>query len=260
MNCGCQLSADKRVLGLPNQLKPRFLLGLPDSELRAMLSAAAHRCFHRFSVVVHREDPAERFFLLTSGRGHFFVPTRNGRRILLRSLTAGQVFGGMTILPTPCEYLASTELLSNSCALVWDRKTIRGFTSRLPVLLENALAGAALEHIAWLISANVSLNCDDAEGRIAHTLISLACGTGEICPDGVEVQIRNEDLAAGSNVTPFTTSRVLNTWQREGILKKGRGKILLRRPELLATCENPYLHLEQLPLSQSQKRNRLTGT
>jgi CRP-like cAMP-binding protein len=44
----------------------------------------------------------------------------------------------------------------------------------------------------------------------------------------------NEDLASGANVTLFTVSRILSKWQREGILHKRRGKVILRQPELLA--------------------------
>jgi len=35
------------------------------------------------------------------------------------------------------------------------------------------------------------------------------------------------------HVTPFTVSRALAAWRREGVLTKGRGKILLQKPELL---------------------------
>ena len=159
--------------------------------------------------------------------------TSDGRKILLHWLTAGQIFGGAAILSTPGPYVASTELVSDSCALVWDRQTIREFASRSPVLLDNTLSIAVTEHIAWLVAANTSLSSDDAPGRIAHMLISLACGIGIVGPDGVEIRAANEDLAAGANVTQFTVSRALKGWEREGVLTKGRGKILLRRPELL---------------------------
>jgi hypothetical protein len=36
-------------------------------------------------------------------------------------------------------------------------------------------------------------------------------------------------LANAANVTAFTASRVLSAWQRNGVLKKSRGKILLRQ-------------------------------
>jgi CRP-like cAMP-binding protein len=141
----------------------------------------------------------------------------------------------MTILSGPSNYLANTEVLSDGCALVWDKKTIRELVSRYPILLDNTLSIAGTENFAWLMGAYVSLSSDGATERIANTLISLACGVGREGPDGIEIRVGNEDLAAAANVTPFTVSRALTAWQREGVVKKGRGKILLRRPDLLVT-------------------------
>ncbi len=137
------------------------------------------------------------------------------------------------MISTPSNYLASTEVLSDSCALVWDRETMRELVSRIPALLDNALSIAVTEHIAWLVGAKISLSTDDAQSRIAHLLISLACGIGKSGPEGTEVPVGNEDLAAAANVTPFTISRTLSKWQQEGILRKGRNKVILRQPELL---------------------------
>jgi CRP/FNR family transcriptional regulator, nitrogen oxide reductase regulator len=47
------------------------------------------------------------------------------------------------------------------------------------------------------------------------------------------MEITNKDVADGANVTPFTVSRSLSNWERRGILKKRRGKIVLRKSELL---------------------------
>ena len=111
---------------------------------------------------------------------------------------------------------------------------MREFMSRFPILLDNALSIAVTEHIVWAISARLSLTSDDAERRIANLLASLACGTGKVGRNGgIEIQIGNEDLAAGADVTAFTVSRTLAKWQREGTLTKGRGKLFLRRPEFL---------------------------
>jgi CRP-like cAMP-binding protein len=161
------------------------------------------------------------------------VLTAAGRKILLHWLTAGQVFGGAALLFDSSRYIASTEVLSDSCALAWDRITMRKLVTGIPRLLDNALSIAANEHIAWLVGAKVSLSSEDAQSRVADFLIGLALGIGMAGPDGVVIPVANEDVAAGANVTRFTVSRFLSKWQREGILSKGRGKIILRRPELL---------------------------
>ena len=154
--------------------------------------------------------------------------------VLTRSVSLARFFGGLAMLSGPSNYLASTEVLADSCALFWDKKTIRELVNRYPILLDNALSIAGTEQFAWLMEAYVSLSSDSAIGRIAHMLISLACGVGRKGTDGIEIPVRNEDLATAANVTPSTVSRALTRWQREGVVTKGRGKVFLRTPELLA--------------------------
>jgi CRP-like cAMP-binding protein len=232
MNCACKLSGN-HVVGFPHQLRPRLLSGLSEAEIQSILSAAKHRFFRAFSVVINQDDPAERCLMLTSGHGRHFLITDEGKKINLHWLTVGQMLGGVAMVCTPMRYLVNTEILTDSCALVWERQAIRDLVSHCPKLLDNAFCLAATEHIPWLISAHVSLSSDDASGRIAHLLVSIASGIGKVTPGGVEMKISNEDVAEWANVTPFTVSRSLNDWQRAGILTKHRGKILLRRPELL---------------------------
>ena len=233
MNCACKLSSGNQNVGLPDGLRPRFLSGLPKAELDSVLSFAKHRQFRASSVIINQEDPAERLFMLTSGQGRHFVITSEGRKILLHWLTPGQIFGGAAILSTPSQYLASTEVLADSCAVVWERKTIRELASSCPALLDNALSIAVTENIAWDIAAHISLSADDARGRVAHLLVSLASAIGEATHDGVDLRVLNEDLAEGANVTQFTVSRCLRDWEHKGLVTKRRGGILLRRPELL---------------------------
>ena len=233
MNCVCKFSDGSQNVRLPDGLRPRFLSGLPKDKLDSVLSVAKHRQFRASSVIINQEDPAERIFLLTSGQGRHFVITSEGRKILLHWLTPGQIFGGAAILSTSFQYLASTEVLVDSCALVWERQTIRDLMADCPALLDNALSIAVTENVAWLIAAHVSLSADDARGRVAHLLVSLASAIGQATRDGVDLKVLNEELAEGANVTPFTVSRCLRDWGHAGLVAKRRGGVLLRRPELL---------------------------
>jgi hypothetical protein len=56
----------------------------------------------------------------------------------------------------------------------------------------------ATENIACLVDANVSVSADNAESRIAHLLVSLACGIGKDRPDGIVISVGNKDLAPQS--------------------------------------------------------------
>jgi CRP-like cAMP-binding protein len=72
-----------------------------------------------------------------------------------------------------------------------------------------------------------------AQERLACALSSLGSRIGHALPNGVEVDIKNEDLASLADVSIFTASRLLKDWERKGAVEKSRGKVLIRRPEKL---------------------------
>jgi CRP/FNR family transcriptional regulator, nitrogen oxide reductase regulator len=215
------------------ELMPPFLDGLAAHEREAVLSAATRRRFLVKSVVIHQGDPAERLFLLTKGRARFFFITQTGRKILLHWLPPGEVFGGATILSKPSQYLVSTETLKDSCVLAWDRTTIRSLAARYPRLLDNGLLIAS-DYFAWHLASHVALTCHTARQRLAEVLVSLARAIGQEVRDGIELEVTNEELANAANVTPFTASRLFSGWQRNGVLTKSRGKVLLHFPKRLS--------------------------
>jgi CRP-like cAMP-binding protein len=99
-------------------------------------------------------------------------------------------------------------------------------------LTDNALL-IMFDYFAVYRAAHISLTCDTARQRLAHVLANLASGIGQRVAGGIELDVRNEELANEANVTPFTASRLLSEWQRKRIPTKSRGKVLLRSPEQL---------------------------
>jgi CRP/FNR family transcriptional regulator, nitrogen oxide reductase regulator len=183
-------------------------------------------------VITNQGDPADRFFLLTRGLVRFFFVTEAGKKLLFQWFGPGDLFGARTILPDTSSYLFSTETVTNSSVLVWDRPTIRGLVKRYPRLLENALLTAS-DYLAWHLASHISLACYTVRQRVAEVLVTLARTVGKETSGGVELQITNEELANAANITPFTASRLMSNWQRDGALVKRRGKVLLRWPERL---------------------------
>lgn len=214
-------------------LNSRFLGGLAKPERDSILEAASVRRFFANSVVVNQEDAADHLFLLMEGRGRYFYITEDGRKILLHWLTPGDIFGSSALLSRPFHYLVSTEMLKDSRLLVWGRATIRRLATRYPQLLDNTLAIAATDYLAWYIASHAALTCHTARQRLVDVLVSLAEGIGHKIPGGIELNVSNEDLANAANVTPFTASRLLNEWQRNGVLVKSRGRLLLHSLEQL---------------------------
>jgi CRP-like cAMP-binding protein len=88
-------------------------------------------------------------------------------------------------------------------------------------------------YLGWYLATHVALISHTPRERLAGLLISLAETIGDKVLGGFEFDATNEELASATNLTPFTVSRLLSEWQRNHIVVKQRGKILLRSPERL---------------------------
>ena len=214
------------------QRNPRFLDGVDAADVKTILGAGTLRRFPARSVMISQGYPAGHLFLLLTGRARRFFLTHDGQKIVLLRVLSGDVFGEMVILDRPANYLVSVEAITNSSALVWSRSTIRSLCERYPRLVRNCFS-TSVDYLIYYRAAHVSLICNSAPQRLARILANLAEGIGHAVPGGVELDIRNEELANEANVSVFTASRLLSAWQREGILLKRRGKVLLRFPNRL---------------------------
>jgi CRP-like cAMP-binding protein len=233
---GRSMTATSEIMPLLKQLKPRFLEGLTPSEHASILAAATRRRFLAHSVMAHEGFPADHLFLMISGRARGFCMTPQGEKVPVLWFPPGEVCGGAAFLSRPVKYLVSTEAVINSTAMAWDRATIRFLGTQYPRLHENALL-IAYDYFVIYRALHIAATCQTARQRLAQVLGNLANGMGQRVSEGVELNVRNEELANEANITIFTASRLLNEWQRQGILTKSRGKIVLRSPETLMSSE-----------------------
>jgi CRP/FNR family transcriptional regulator, nitrogen oxide reductase regulator len=217
---------------LLRERKPRFFEGIDAPDIKTILAAGTRQCFPANSVIVSEGYPAGHLFLLLTGRARRFFLTEDGQKIVLLRIPSGEIFGEGALLARPIEYLISTEAIIDSTVLAWSRSTIRSLCKECPTLLENALL-MSFDYLAAYRAAHASLACDSAPQRLAHVLANLAKGIGRKVQGGIELDIRNEELANEANISLFTASRLLSAWQREGILTKRRGKVLLHCPDKL---------------------------
>jgi CRP-like cAMP-binding protein len=210
----------------------RLLEGLSKEERHSILAAASYRRLSCHSVATNQGELADQLFLIIKGCARYFFITPDGRKIYLLWLAPGEIFGGAALLPEPSLFLVSTEIVKDSCVLVWGRNTIRSLAARYPRLVDNGSA-IATDYLTWYLASHLGLVCHTARQRLAHVLVSLGRGIGTKCPDGIHLEMTNEQLANTANITLFTASRLLSEWQRSGAVVKTRGRILLRNPQKL---------------------------
>jgi len=210
----------------------RLFAGLAKNEVNAILSAAVRRRFEALETVIEAAGPATHLFVVRAGSANYFLVSETGHRILLRRMVPGNAFGVAAFISPQSNYLGTATAVHTLEVLTWEHRLIRGLARAYPRLLDNALR-IALHYIAVYAERHARLVSCTASERLACALTSLADRMGHPLPAGVEVDVKNDDLASLADVSPFTTSRLLNEWERRGAVEKARGKVLIRCPEKL---------------------------
>jgi CRP/FNR family transcriptional regulator, nitrogen oxide reductase regulator len=218
----------------PSRLDSPLLAGLTESEVNAVLSAATHQVFPAKTVVTEEGDPADHFFVLVSGRARYFFLTQQGKKVILRCLVPGDTLGGLALVSEPMCYAVSSETVTQSSTLVWERATLRSLLVQYPKLVDNALSIMAKYLVLYRVE-HAALICGNARQRLATAVSDLARCTGHPTAKGVELNVTNEELASAANITSFTASRLLNDWQRKNLISKKRGRILIFSPAKLVS-------------------------
>jgi len=213
-------------------VKSKFLAGLDSTALRHILDAAqVRRIAPQKDVTVSGGRP-DHLFLLQAGRARFYKLTEPGSEVLLLWMVPGDIIGLVSVLANPPAYAASSKTVSECEFLVWDHGTIRRLAKAYPQLAENGLR-LALHYLEMSMKRHVGIVTKSAESRLAEVLLHLATESGKVQPSGVKIDITNEHLSSLSDMSPFTASRLLSKWGRDGRLSKQRGRVTLRAPESL---------------------------
>jgi CRP/FNR family transcriptional regulator, nitrogen oxide reductase regulator len=206
--------------------------GMKPREIDLILAAAQPYRFSAKSVMTDQGDSSDHFLLMWKGRGRFFYVTPNGKKLILRWIKPGEIFGVEALWPRHYRYLASTEAVHDSVVLAWGGPTVLALGQRFPRLLENIVC-VGVEYHSWHIAAHTALVCESARVRLANLLLALAPSIGDVVPDGIEIDVTNQELADSVNISLYTTSRIMSEWERIGAIRKRRGKTLLRSPRKL---------------------------
>lgn len=220
----------ERPLG--RDLTQRLLGGIDPEVHRVILSEASRRKLRPEQVLYRTGEPAEHLYLLTKGRVQLSRPSRTGREVLFGILGPGDILGLVCMLTRRAGYMGTAKVLDGAEAMVWDRTTLHRVARFAPQLTANALT-VALGFVAQFAERHEALVSGTAAERLARALSRLGTDGGIHAPDGIEVLIKNDELAALADVSAFTTSRVLQQWERDGAIEKRRGAVRIVNPDAL---------------------------
>lgn len=191
------------------------LASLDDAARRRVAAAGRERALSRGEALFTTGEKADRLALVLSGR---FVVERlgaEGEEFHLRSLGADAVVGFSLIAGRP----ASADVTAREAARVW---TIPGAALRAELCGPAAPALAVIGHLSDLVATLTEeldeLRAGDVVQRLRIRLARLASGKREIV-------IKHRELASNLRAERATVSRALARLERDGVLKRHRGRI-----------------------------------
>jgi len=228
----CVLRIDPTPIQMIETSNVGLFSGFKQNEIGAILAPAIKRRCAASEIIVTARERAARLYVVQTGAVDYQVATSGGKDILVWRLVPGDVFGVAAFLSEPIGYLGTAKSVFQSEVLVWKHQVVQELSKTYPRLAENALR-TALRYLALYAERHMRLVADTAQERLAVALTSLGSRAGHVRPNGVEIDIKNEDLASLADLSFFTATRLLKALERKGVVKKSRGKILIRSPEKL---------------------------
>ncbi len=190
--------------------------------------------FRKNENLYHQGEPGITLFVLLRGKVTLTVHTQDGRELGLAVLGPGDVFGELA-LTTGERYVTAHALTDVEVAVVRADET-KALAGADPELLDDILSlvderlRRAVAVASEMLSATLSV-------RIARHLLDLAApepASGEL-----EVLVTQEELATLVGATREAVNRELRRLARRGWLRLGRRRIVLLRPDKLASLVEP---------------------
>jgi CRP/FNR family cyclic AMP-dependent transcriptional regulator len=192
--------------------------------------------YARGEVIFREGEPAERLFLMKSGRVKLSIASPSGQEMLIGVLGRGQIFGELEVIDRgtramDARAMEDADLYAFAGDVFW-------------TMLENrpALARRLLELMARRLRRADQNSQDlvffDAPTRLARRLLQLAEEHGEAVGEGEEsvkitVRVTQEEIAQMIGVTRESANRLVASFAGRGWISWNDGYPILLEPEAL---------------------------
>jgi len=209
----------------------RLLAGVEPDERKAIVARSRRQTLHPSQVLFRTGERAEQLYVLRKGRVQYGRLSSAGREVVMGILGPGDVLGLACLLPSS-NYIGTAEALDRGEVQVWSRHVIQRFAHKYPQVQGNVLQ-IALAYVTEFADRLEKVVSGTAEQRLARALTNLGVRIGTPSHSSIDILIKNEQLASLADVSPFTVSRLLQRWERGGVISKSRGIVRILSPEHL---------------------------
>lgn len=210
---------------------------LPNRACNHVLAAARPKDFAAREMIFVAGDPAKEVFLLVSGRVRVMQFGRNAEELILRLEMPGELIG--EIAPILVGTHPSTAQADRDCrTIVWDTPAFEAAAMRFPILQRNRRR-IAERRIRELEDRFCEVSTATVSPRVAHTLLRLLHQIGrQQSRDKLQIDLEQEEVAKMTATSVWAVNQVLASWEKQGLVSRGRGSIIVRSYDgLLQLCK-----------------------
>lgn len=187
---------------------------------------------------------AQKCFLVLSGNLKLTKLSDQGKEIIIRYIGPSEMAAIISVMkektyPVTAVAIKPTEIIA------WKRDAFRHLMYQYPDIALNML-DMVIDRIGDVQHRYFELSCEMVEQRIARTLIRLSQQAGKNVQDGIyiDMPLTRQDIADFCGTTIYTASRLLNMWQKRGLIQCSRKSLTIM--DLLMVIKIAESHGEQL--------------
>lgn len=195
---------------------------LTDDEIRSLLRGASVKDHPRGTMLFMQGDPADRFFLVLSGRVKLVKTTEAGCEGIVEVFSAGQSFGEAAMFASR-RFPVAAEVLSDATLVHVAASPFLAELARAPDLAFKLLANMARHH-RRLIRQLGELKLKSPGQRLASFLLSLTSLTKGRAV--VELPVDKSVVAGRIGISPESLSRALLRLRDSGVHCRGREVVM----------------------------------
>lgn len=205
--------------------------GLSAAEATAVLDSSATRELAAQAVLFHQDDPAEALYLVEAGRLKLTQLTAAGQAVTVRLVSTGELCAAIAVLDGKA-YPFTASAVEAARVRLWPRDRLRELFRRVPRLEKNVLEIVGV-HTREMMDRFRELATEPVPQRIARALLRLV-RSGQRRADGILIEsLTQQDLAELAAATLYTVNHILADWQSEGLVSRGRGRIVIHSEDRL---------------------------
>jgi len=205
-----------------------LLASISDADMIELARAGVDRSIEEGEFFFMQGDTADHVYILSDGLAKLCKITPDGQQANLRTIIPGQIFGAVGAVNQGATYPACAQALENCASLAIQAERFHQVIKKNPEL-SFALMRLMTGYIREMQERFTDLATTKIEERLGKVLIRLASQTGVKAEDGLHLELgfTHQDLAEMVGTTQYTISRVLTAWERRGLIKIYRKRVII---------------------------------